>query len=85
MQGIIVSFRRGRRTVQPNHALIEAKEVKTRVDVTKLIGKKVELPIKNGKITGKIASAHGNKGVMRAVFKKAITNDMIGKKVTISE
>jgi len=85
MKGIIISFKRGRRTVQPNHALIETKETKTREDVTKLIGKKVELPIKNGKITGKIASAHGNKGIMRAIFKKAITNDMVGKKVNISE
>ncbi len=85
MEGKIISFRRGNRTINPNHALIEAKEVKSRADVTKLIGKKIELPIKNGKIIGKIASAHGNKGTMRAIFKKAITRDMIGKKVTISD
>ena len=85
MQGLIISFRRGNRTIHPNHALIEAEEVKTRSDVTKLIGKKVELPIKNRKIIGKVASAHGNKGVMRVIFKKAITNDMVGKKVKIIE
>ena len=85
MKGLLISFRRGKRTVQPNHALIETKNVKSREDTTKMLGKKVSLPTKNSEITGKIASAHGNKGVMRVIFKKAISKDMIGKQVEISE
>ena len=85
MEGLLLSFRRGNRTINPHHALIETKESKSRADVTKLLGKKVVLPTKNSKITGKIVSAHGNKGVMRAIFKKAITKDMMGHKVKISE
>ena len=85
MKGLLISFRRGKRTVQPNHGLIETKEIKSKADTSKMLGKKVSLPTKNSAITGKIVSAHGNKGVMRVIFKKAISKDMFGKQVEISE
>lgn len=85
MKGLLISFRRGKRTVQPNHALIEVKSIKTKAETSKMLGKKVSLPTKNSAIIGKITSAHGNNGIMRVIFRKAISKDMIGKQVEISE
>ncbi|MBI5148720.1 50S ribosomal protein L35ae [Candidatus Pacearchaeota archaeon] len=69
MKGIVVQFRRGSRTYKPRHFLIQVEGIKTRQEAAKFVGKSVEWKSPAGKvIKGKIHAAHGNKGILRAVF-----------------
>ncbi|MBS3076242.1 50S ribosomal protein L35ae, partial [Candidatus Pacearchaeota archaeon] len=65
--GKVVQFRRGRHTVHERHFLIEIDGVDDKVKAGKFVGKEVEWKSPAGKvIKGKISSAHGSKGVVRA-------------------
>ncbi|HLC87290.1 MAG TPA: 50S ribosomal protein L35ae [Candidatus Nanoarchaeia archaeon] len=84
MKGKVVQFRMGRHTVKPRHFLIEIDGLKTKTDAEKLIGKEVSWKSPAGKIIkGKISGAHGNKGVMRAIFEKGLPGQSIGTEVII--
>jgi len=84
MNAKVVQFRRGRKTVHERHFLIEIEDVKNRKSAEKYVGKAVEWKSPAGKIIkGKIASAHGNKGVVRAIFEKGLPGQSIGTKVEI--
>ena len=84
MEGKVIQFRRGRHTYKPRHFLIEIESVKKREDAEKLIGKEVSWKSPAGKtIKGKISGAHGNKGVVRAVFEKGLPGQSITTKVEI--
>ena len=80
----VIQFRRGRKTVHERHFLIEIEGVKDRKSAEKYVGKAVEWKSPAGKIIkGKVASAHGNKGVVRAIFEKGLPGQSIGTKVEI--
>lgn len=80
----VVQFRRGRKTVHERHFLIEIEGVNDRKSAEKYIGKVVEWKSPAGKIiTGKIASAHGNKGVVRAIFEKGLPGQAVTTKVEL--
>lgn len=84
MKARVIQFRRGKRTIHERHFLIEAEGVSKRKDAEKLVGKDVEWKSPAGKIIkGKIASAHGNKGVIRAIFEKGLPGQAIGTPVEI--
>jgi len=86
MKAVIINYRRGRATMKGNHIIVEAKNIKDRKSVTKLIGKKVIYKTSaNKKMVGKIASAHGNKGAMRVIFRKGLPGSAIGESVEILE
>lgn len=86
MKAVIINYRRGRATMKGKHVIVEAKNIKNRKSVTKLIGKKVVYKTSGNKeIIGKIASAHGNKGAMRVIFKKGLPANVIGESVEILE
>ena len=84
MKGIIIQFRRGRKTVHERHYLLDL-GLKDRAEAKKYAGKEVEWKSPAGKIIkGKISDAHGNNGVLRAIFERglpgqAITSDGEGK------
>jgi len=81
MKGIIVQFRRSRHRIHERHYLLDVGLTK-REDAVKLAGKIVEWKSPAGKvIKGKISDAHGNKGLVRAIFEsglpgQAITNEI---------
>jgi len=81
MKGIVVQFRRGRHTVHERHYLLDL-GLKSREEAKKMAGKVVEWKSSAGKvIKGKISDAHGNKGLVRAIFEsglpgQAITTDV---------
>jgi len=78
IKGKVIQFRRGRHTVHERHFLIEVEDIKTRKDAEKLAGKNVEWKSPAGKvIKGKISSAHGNKGVVRAIFEKGLPGQAV--------
>lgn len=86
MEGIIVSYRRGRHTQYPNQAIVRADGVENRADAHKLLGKKViwKSPGKRGKeIVGKVTAVHGNSGAVRVRFRRGIPGQALGSKVRI--
>ena len=86
MKGKVIQFRRGRHTVHQKHFLIEVVCVDNREKASKLVGKIVEWKSPAGKmIKGKVASAHGNKGVLRCIFEKGLPGQAITTEVEIGE
>jgi len=84
VSGKVIQFRRGRHTLHERHFLIEVDGTETRKDAEKFVGKEVEWKSPAGKIIkGKISSAHGNKGVVRAIFEKGLPGQAITTKVEI--
>ena len=81
MKGIIVQFRRSRHRIHEKHYLIDV-GLQSRDEAKKMSGKIVEWKSPAGKIIkGKISDAHGNKGLVRAIFEsglpgQAITNEI---------
>lgn len=85
MEGVIVNFRRGRKTQKTNQMIVLTNEADLE-KVKKLIGKEVIYTTegKNKKeIKGKITALHGRKGAVRALFEKGMPGQAIGKKVII--
>ena len=85
MKGKIIQFRRGKKTIHEKHFLIDV-GAKDKKEAEKFVGKEVEWasPGKNKKvILGKISSAHGNKGIVRAIFEKGLPGQAITTGVEI--
>ena len=84
VKGKVIQFRRGRHTIHERHFLIEIDGTKTRKDAEKFVGKEVEWKSPAEKIiVGKIAGAHGNQGVVRAIFEKGLPGQAITTEVEI--
>ena len=82
--GKVIQFRRGRHTYHKRHFLIEIPKISTIKEAEKFVGKDVEWKSPAGKIIkGKIASAHGNKGVIRIIFEKGLPGQAITTEVEI--
>lgn len=82
-KGIVVQFRRGRHTFKPRHFLLDI-GAKSREDAKKMTGKQVSWKSSSGKvITGVIKDAHGNKGLVRAIFSKGLPGQAITQEVEI--
>jgi len=77
----VIQFRRGRKNYTPRHFLLEIPGTTSREKASKFVGKEV-VWTSNGKeakkISGKISSAHGNNGVLRAIFEKGLPGQAIG-------
>ncbi len=66
------------------HMILTVPEVDTREKAAKLVGKKVVFTTQTGKeIVGKIASAHGNIGAIRAIFERGLPGQSVGQKVKV--
>ena len=84
MDATIVSFRRGRHTQKDNHMIISVKGIENKEKAASLVGKPVVYTTEAGKeIKGKVASTHGTKGAVRAIFEKGMPGQSLGKKVKI--
>ena len=87
MEAVIVNFRRGRHTQKCNHIILYTEEIKTKEEAQKFVGKEVVWKNPKGKnkveIKGKVASSHGNKGNLRAIFEKGLPGQALGTKVNI--
>jgi len=85
MKATIIQFRRGRKTYHPRHFLLDV-GVKSREEAEKFVGKEV-VWTSEGKqkkqIKGKIASPHGNNGIVRAIFEKGLPGQAITKEVEV--
>ena len=85
MKGKVVQFRRGRHTIQERHFILDF-GAKNREEASKLVGKEVEWTSsgkEKKKIRGKISSAHGNKGLVRAIFERGLPGQAVTQEVEI--
>jgi large subunit ribosomal protein L35Ae len=84
MKARISSFRRGRHVQTMNQMVLISSDVSNKEDASKLVGKEVVfLTAKGNAINGKVTSAHGNKGAIRALFEKGMPGQSLGKEVEI--
>lgn len=85
MKGIVVQFRRSRKVVKERHFLLDFGAT-SREEAKKMTGKIVEWKSPAGKIiTGKISDAHGNKGLVRAIFEKGLPGQAVTEDIEIKE
>lgn len=84
MEGKIIQFRRGRKTITERHFLIEIKGISNKKDAEKFVGKEVEWTSPSGKkIKGKVSGAHGSHGVVRAIFEKGLPGQAVTTNVSV--
>ncbi|MEK6888643.1 MAG: 50S ribosomal protein L35ae [Nanoarchaeota archaeon] len=83
MKGIIVQFRRGRHRIHERHYLLDL-GLDSREEAKKMSGKEVSWKSPAGKvIKGKISDAHGNKGIVRAIFESGLPGQAITNEVEV--
>ncbi len=79
----IIQFRRGLKRIHEKHYIIDV-DMKSREEAGKFVGKQVIWTSPAGKkIAGKISSAHGNKGMVRAIFEKGLPGQARNEEVEI--
>lgn len=84
MEGLIVSFRRGRHRQTDNQMLVNVKDVDNKEKASKLVGKAAVWKSPAGKeIKGKVSSVHGSKGVLRILFETGMPGQSLCTKVNI--
>ena len=72
MKAKVVQFRRGLKRIHERHYILDV-DTKDREAASKFVGKEVIWTSPAGKeIKGKISSAHGNNGKVRAIFEKGL-------------
>ena len=85
MKGIVIQFRRGRHTIHERHYLLDL-GLTNREEAKKMAGKSVMWKSPSGKIIeGKIGDAHGNKGVVRAIFEKGLPGQAVTTEIEVKE
>ncbi|MBU1136616.1 MAG: 50S ribosomal protein L35ae [Nanoarchaeota archaeon] len=83
MEAKIIQFRRGRHKIHERHYIIDV-DAKNKEEAEKFKGKEVVWSSSAGKkIKGKISAAHGNKGLVRAIFEKGLPGQAIASNVEV--
>jgi len=85
MEGVIINYRRGRKTQTPNQMVIMVPGM-DKEKATALVGKEVVFTCEGKakkQIKGKITSAHGNNGAVRALFETGMPGQAIGQKIEV--
>ena len=83
MNGKVIQFRRGVNVIHEKHFLLDFGMI-SRAEAEKLVGKNVEWKSPAGKIIrGKISGAHGNKGLVRAIFERGLPGQAITTSVEL--
>jgi len=83
MKGIVVQFRRGRKTIHERHYLLDI-GLQSREEAKKHAGMEVLWKSPGGNvIKGKISDAHGNKGLIRAIFEKGLPGQAITTEIEV--
>lgn len=85
MKGIVVQFRRSRHRIHERHYLLDL-GLTSREEAKKLAGKKVTWKSTAGTvITGTISDAHGNKGIVRAIFERGLPGQAVTTEIEVSD
>jgi large subunit ribosomal protein L35Ae len=86
MEGIIVNYRRGRKTQTTNQMIVLIPGHDKEKSQT-LVGKTVTYSVEgknNTQIKGTISAVHGNKGAVRVLFERGMPGQAIGGMVSIN-
>jgi len=86
VKATVIQFRRGRKNYTPRHFLIEIAGSDSREKAAEFVGKTVTWTSTGKdakKISGKISSAHGNNGAVRALFERGLPGQAIGTEVKV--
>lgn len=86
MEGVIVNYKRGRKTQTTNQMIVIIPGIDSKDKAGKLVGKTAVYSIEgknNTKILGEIRSAHGNSGAVRVLFERGMPGQAIGSKIEI--
>lgn len=79
-----MNFRSSRHRQVNNQMILKVEGVESKEEAEKLVGKSVTFTTDGGnEIKGNIRAAHGNKGVVRALFEKGMPGQSLTKKVNI--
>ncbi|BBL45865.1 50S ribosomal protein L35Ae [Nanobdella aerobiophila] len=86
MKGIIINYRMGRHRIYQNHIIVRFEDINDKYKAKNLIGKRI-IWVSSGKkiFLGKIVDIHGNKGHVRARFRKGLPGQAIGDIVLLLE
>jgi len=85
MKAKVIQFRRGLKRIHERHYILDV-GAKSREEAGKLVGKEVTWKSPAGKeIKGKISSAHGNKGMVRAIFEKGLPGQAKNTEAEVKE
>ena len=85
MEGLIINYRRGKRTQTTNQMIVLVPGYDKEKAIT-LVGKSAVFKCegKNQKeILGKVSALHGSKGAVRIIFERGMPGQAIGGKVTL--
>ena len=83
IKGKVIQFRRSLKHYQPRHFILDV-DVDTKEKAAKFIGKEVVWKSTGGKlIKGKISSAHGNSGKVRAIFERGLPGQALNTDVEV--
>ncbi len=86
MEGLVVNYRRGRRTMHGNQVILEVPGVGNKEKAASLLGKKVVAKVSDSKtVVGVVSGLHGNSGRVRVIFSKGVPGQIVGKRVEIIE
>ncbi len=84
MEGIVLSYRRGRHTQNINQVLVKLDNIDSKEKAKKFLGKKIVWKSPSGKqIKGEIISLHGNRGIVRAKFERNLPGQAMTTRVEI--
>ncbi len=82
-KGKVISFRRSIKHLIRRHFILDV-GAKTRAEAEKFAGKEVNWKSSADRIiTGKISGAHGNKGLVRAIFEKGLPGQAMNTDVEV--
>ncbi|MBS7624228.1 50S ribosomal protein L35ae [Candidatus Bathyarchaeota archaeon] len=82
--GIVVNYRLGPREQYPRECILRFPNIKSRSETGQLIGRKVAWTDgKKNTIVGVIVAPHGNKGLVRARFRRGLPGQALGTLVKI--
>ncbi len=85
MEGVIINYRRGRKTQTTNQMVIDFGVDKVKAE--SLVGKEVIYTCEGKEkkqIKGKVTFTHGSKGAVRVLFETGMPGQAIGGKVTLN-
>ena len=84
MKAVIINFRQGKHTQTNNQMVVKVEGVDSRDKAAGFVGKSIAWKSPAGKeLTGKIASAHGNKGAVRVLFETGMPGQSVGSAVEV--
>lgn len=87
MEGIVINYRRSRKTQTTNQMIVIVSGVDTKEKASGLVGKSV-VYVCEGKakkeIKGTVSAAHGAKGAVRVLFETGMPGQAIGAKVKVN-